>query len=497
MTRNRQFAIALASLAALIVAPAWAQAGSVRDHIAVLRSDAGNFEKARACQELAILGSPEAVPALATLLADEQLAAYARTALEAIPDGSAGQALMAALPRLTGTAQAGVISSLGARRERAAVEPLIALVSEPDAAEAALVALGRIATPEATRFLARFVPTAGPFLRGAAAEASLACAETCADAGRRAEAMALYQSLRGRGMPPHIRLAAIAGAMVLRGDASAPLLGAYLRSGDVDEARMALRTARKLPGPAVTGSLVRALDGVSADRKVQIISALAERPDGAAGAAILRMAADEDPAVRLAALEALGTFDDDVLVFVPLFDGETFQGWEGDTETFFRIEEGAIVGGNLHNPIPQNEFLCTTQRYGNFVLRMECKTVNANGGIQFRSERVPDSREVSGYQADMDSSGTYWGCLYDESRRGMLAETDREALAGIVDPTDWNDYEVRCEGARIQLRVNGHLTVEYVEQDPDIARTGIIAVQVHAGEPSETWYRNIRIAELP
>ena len=279
------------------------------------------------------------------------------------------QALMAPC-QSHGHRPGGVIS--WARDERAAVAP-----SSPGASRRAEVFWWPLGdrTPEATRFLARFVPTAGPFLRGAAAEASLACAETCADAGRRAEAMALYQSLRGRGMPPHIRLAAIAGAMVLRGDASAPLLGAYLRSGDVDEARMALRTARKLPGPAVTGSLVRALDGVSADRKVQIISALAERPDGAAGAAILRMAADEDPAVRLAALEALGTFDDDVLVFVPLFDGETFQGWEGDTATFFRIEEGAIVGGTLQNPIPQNEFLCTTQRYGNFVLRMECKTV--------------------------------------------------------------------------------------------------------------------------
>lgn len=260
---------------------------------------------------------------------------------------------------------------------------------------------------------------------------------------------------------------------------------------------MALRTARRMPGVAVTRALVDALRGAPPERRGLIVTALADRSDAEAREAIVRMVADEDPAVRLAALEALGTVDDDLLVFVPLFDGHTFEGWEGDTERFFRIEDGAIVGGSLEAPIPRNEFLCTTRRFSNFVLRAECRVVNANGGIQFRSERVPESSEVRGYQADMDSSGTYWGCLYDESRRGMLAEADREALAGVIDPVGWNDYEIRCKGARIQLRVNGYLTVDYVETDPDIPREGIIGVQVHAGEPSEAWYRNIRIAELP
>jgi hypothetical protein len=182
---------------------------------------------------------------------------------------------------------------------------------------------------------------------------------------------------------------------------------------------------------------------------------------------------------------------------VPLFDGKTFEGWEGDTAGSFRIEDGAIVGGNLATAIPRNEFLCTTGAYGNFILRLECKVVSANGGIQFRSSRVPDSAEVSGYQADMDSSGTYWGCLYDESRRGMLVEADRAVTGPIVKLDDWNRYEIRCEGPHIQLFVNDVRTVDYTEADAAIPRSGIIAVQVHAGAPSETWYRNITIAELP
>src|SRR5580704_6076642 len=104
--------------------------------------------------------------------------------------------------------------------------------------------------------------------------------------------------------------------------------------------------------------------------------------------------------------------------FVSIFNGKTFQGWEGDTSNTFRIEDGAIIGGNLVSAIPRNQFLCTTRNYTNFELRIQCQltvSTTANGGVQFRSQRVPNDSEVSGYQADMAEE--YWGRLYDESRR--------------------------------------------------------------------------------
>ena len=88
---------------------------------------------------------------------------------------------------------------------------------------------------------------------------------------------------------------------------------------------------------------------------------------------------------------------------VRLFDGKTFKGWEGNLK-FFRIEEGAVVAGNLNTKIARNEFLCTKRKYGNFVLKLEVKLVGgprANAGIQIRTKRLPNHHEVSGYQADM------------------------------------------------------------------------------------------------
>ena len=187
---------------------------------------------------------------------------------------------------------------------------------------------------------------------------------------------------------------------------------------------------------------------------------------------------------------------------VSLFDGKTFAGWEGNLD-MFRIEDGAIVAGTLEKEIPFNVFLCTTKEYRNFELRLEAKLTgeDANAGIQFRSRRIPNDNEVSGYQADMGGeSGEYstvWGSLYDESRRNtMLAIADEVELTKVLRPDGWNEYVIRCEGNRIQLWINGYQTVDYTEQDEEIPSAGIIGLQIHGGPPSEAWYKNIRIEEL-
>ncbi len=181
---------------------------------------------------------------------------------------------------------------------------------------------------------------------------------------------------------------------------------------------------------------------------------------------------------------------------VRLFDGRTFAGWEGDLR-MFRIEEGAIVGGTLKEKIPHNEFLCTTRTYGDFELRLKFKVrgEGVNAGVQFRTKRIPNHHEVLGYQADIGQK--YWGSLYDESRRKkILAQADLEAVMKVVRTDDWNEYVVRAEGPRIRFWLNGLQTIDYTEPDDAIDRTGLIAVQIHGGPPSEAWYKDIEITEL-
>jgi hypothetical protein len=182
--------------------------------------------------------------------------------------------------------------------------------------------------------------------------------------------------------------------------------------------------------------------------------------------------------------------------YTPIFDGKSFQGWEGNMK-MFRIEDGAIVAGTLSSPIPHNDFLCTKQEYGDFELRLKFKVLgkNTNAGIQIRSHRVPNHHEVSGYQADLGDG--WWGSLYDESRRNrVLVKGDEAAISKALKRDDWNDYTIRCEGKRIQFWINGQQTIDYTEPEDNIEQKGIIGLQIHGGGPSEAHYKQIRIKEL-
>ena len=119
-----------------------------------------------------------------------------------------------------------------------------------------------------------------------------------------------------------------------------------------------------------------------------------------------------------------------------------------------------------------------------------------NGGVQFWSQRVPGSFEVSGYQADL-GAGTD-GDLYDESRRNAdLAAPSPEVRDRALRPGAWNDYRIRAEKAHIQIWLNGVKTVDYTESAPGIPQQGKFALQIHGGANTKVSYRNIEVEAFP
>lgn len=180
--------------------------------------------------------------------------------------------------------------------------------------------------------------------------------------------------------------------------------------------------------------------------------------------------------------------------FQPLFNGQNLDGWEGDT-SLWSVRDGMLVGRSPG--ISQNQFLATEARYKDFILQLSFRLVNGEGnsGIQFRSERIPGT-EMRGYQADIGEN--YWGCLYDESRRRkVLAAASPRALEAL-NKTGWNHYVLRVMGNQIRLTLNGVLSVDYREPDPEIAaQGGKIAVQIHSGGPMEIQFKDLFIQPLP
>jgi len=185
---------------------------------------------------------------------------------------------------------------------------------------------------------------------------------------------------------------------------------------------------------------------------------------------------------------------------VPLFDGKTFKGWEGDSITTWHIQDGAIVGGSLVETVPHNEFLVTTDSYNNFLLRVKFKLLGTEGfinaGVQFHSQRMANPPyEMVGYQADLGPG--YWASLYDESRRNKtLVMPDSILIGNLLKPEEWNDFEIRSENGHIRIFLNGRQTVDYTEADPTIPQFGKIGLQVHGAGKTQVFYKEIFIQQL-
>ncbi|MBN7800205.1 DUF1080 domain-containing protein [Algoriphagus aestuariicola] len=183
-----------------------------------------------------------------------------------------------------------------------------------------------------------------------------------------------------------------------------------------------------------------------------------------------------------------------------LFDGMTFQGWEGDTTKTWRIVDGMLVGGSLEETVPHNDFLVTDREYGDFILTLKIRLRGQEGfinsGIQFHSQRLADpAYEMTGYQADWGEG--YWASLYDESRRNKtLIAPDSTQVLKWIKKGEWNDYKIHAEKGRIQLFINGHQTVDYKEPDSMIPQSGLISLQIHGGGKAEVAIKDIFIEEL-
>jgi len=160
------------------------------------------------------------------------------------------------------------------------------------------------------------------------------------------------------------------------------------------------------------------------------------------------------------------------------------------------------VAGSLERPIPGNQFLATVEEFENFDIRFEAKLVGPgkNAGVQFWSQRVPNSNEMIGYQCDIGSfkDGLLWGWLYDESRRRrFLASTNQGQIQKMVNPKGrWNQLRVKAENHSISIWLNNQITVRYFEQNKEIPNQGRFGLQVHGGPPLEVWYRNFKLLKL-
>ena len=202
--------------------------------------------------------------------------------------------------------------------------------------------------------------------------------------------------------------------------------------------------------------------------------------------------------------------------FKPLFDGKSLEGWEG-REGFWSVKDGCITGQTKEAFGGPNTFLVWKGGdVSDFELRCEYKIIGGNSGIQYRSKLMdPKLFIVGGYQADFEAGTTYSGINYEERGRGILAQRGTkvtlegdnakkeeklpmtsEQLQKAIKREDWNEYVVIADGPHLTHKINGNTTSEVVDHTDKGAKTGILALQLHAGPPMTVQFRNIRIKKL-
>ncbi|MEX0791924.1 MAG: PVC-type heme-binding CxxCH protein [Pirellulaceae bacterium] len=203
--------------------------------------------------------------------------------------------------------------------------------------------------------------------------------------------------------------------------------------------------------------------------------------------------------------------------FKAIFDGKTLKGWRGD-DKFWSVQDGAITGITTpENPTKGNTFIFWDQgEVDDFELKLQYKLVGGNSGIQYRSVDLGNF-VAKGYQADFESGKTYSGINYEERGRGILAQRGQKAtvtdgkgpyeaetfaksedLQAKINDEDWNEYHIIAKGNHLTHKINGQVMSEVIDNgEKDSRRSGVLALQLHAGPPMNVQFKDIQLKRLP
>jgi len=75
--------------------------------------------------------------------------------------------------------------------------------------------------------------------------------------------------------------------------------------------------------------------------------------------------------------------------------------------------------------------------------------------------------------------------------------TPAEILA-VYKLGEWNEIRIKAQGNHVQHFLNGKLTADVTDDDPSLApKSGVIALQLHKGQPMTIQFKDIELKTLP
>ena len=209
-----------------------------------------------------------------------------------------------------------------------------------------------------------------------------------------------------------------------------------------------------------------------------------------------------------------------------LFNGKDLTGWDGDP-SLWSVKDGVLHGETTEQiPAKGNTFIIWKDGLvKDFELRLSfrCNATN-NSGIQYRSKHITDDNVknkwvVRGYQHELRNENKFpntSGFIYDEGgKRGRICLMGEKASwtdgKKVVESTfldeagfqklmqidDWNAVVIVGKGNNLKHYLNGKLILDFTDNDTALALAeGVLALQLHAGEPMWVEFKDIRMKEI-
>jgi HEAT repeat protein len=285
-----------------------------RTKIAVVLIDTVTNDKRPEARGVAVrmlghIGRDEAVPALALALQDKGLREDAIASLQEIPGVSASEALIRFAETANSEDRCSVLQSLGLRGDAASVAYLTQAAKDSDVNVqiAAVEGLGQAGDGSAAPLVQTIAESGADQIRPVAMRAYLRLAEAACRAGKRDEALAMYDKAMAMSKQQLNRFAAIAGFARVAGKAGADrLIGALGKMG-TDADRQIISELSRMPGAAVTQAVAEACKGAAPSVKTKLLTILGIRRDPVGFATLLSAAKDGDEGVRGVAIYAMAT----------------------------------------------------------------------------------------------------------------------------------------------------------------------------------------------
>ncbi|MFH9296847.1 ThuA domain-containing protein [Streptomyces sp. NPDC017520] len=177
----------------------------------------------------------------------------------------------------------------------------------------------------------------------------------------------------------------------------------------------------------------------------------------------------------------------------PIFNGKTLEGWKQAGPGKFSVSDGA-----LHSEGGMGLLTYQAKELKSYSLKLDWKmTGDDNSGIfvGFPESDDPWSAVNKGYEIQIDATDAAdrtTGAVYTFKSANIKAR-DRV----LRPPGQWNSYEIKVQGERLQIFLNGAKINDFTNTDPARSlKDGYIGLQNH-GADDQVSFRNIQLKELP